>query len=225
MGLEAPRTLSARDVRDRKVDVLHAVGRLMREAVERYTVCGRYGAGRTDAGDIPSYVDEEGVDPARGTETFAQITLYLDNWRWAGVPFVLRTGKALHSDRREIAMHFKAVPYLPFEQEIASTPNVLRLALDPHRVSLGIHINGPGDPLILDYVELDTALAPQRPSAYGRLLLDVLRGDSALSIWDDEMEESGRIVAPILDSWAQSRVPPLEYPAGSVGPIGSLHCP
>jgi glucose-6-phosphate 1-dehydrogenase len=225
VGMEAPRTLSERDVRDRKVDVLRAVRRLSPEAVERCTVRGRYGAGRTDAGDIPSYVDEDGVDPARGTETFAQITLHLDNWRWAGVPFVLRTGKALQRDRREIAIHFKAVPYLPFAQEIASPPNVLRLALDPDRVSLGIHINGPGDPSVLDYVELDTALAPQRPSAYGRLLLDVLRGDSTLSIRDDEAEESWRIVAPILNSWAQSRVPPLEYPAGSVGPIGSLHYP
>lgn len=90
--------------------------------------------------------------------------------------------------------------------------------LNPDRVTLGVNINGPGDPFVLDYVELETALAPQRPSAYGRLLLDVLRGDPTLSIRDDEAEESWRIVEPILDGWARSRVPLLEYPAGSDGP-------
>jgi glucose-6-phosphate 1-dehydrogenase len=141
------------------------------------------------------------------------------------VPFVLRSGKALCRDRREIAVHFKVVPYLPFEHERVLQSNVLRLELNPDRMSLGVNINGPGDPFVLDYVELDRGLAPQWPSAYGRLLLDVLRGDSTLSIRDDEAEESWRIVEPILDAWAQSRVPLLEYRAGSDGPHVVPHQP
>jgi len=218
VGMEAPRTMSARDLRDRKVDVLRAVRRLSPEQVARCSVRGRYGAGRIGDRHVSAYVDEDGVERARGTETFAQVTLHVDNWRWAGVPFVLRTGKALRRTRKEIAVRFKAVPYLPFEEGRGVPPNILRLELDPDRVSLGMNINGPGDPFVLDYVELDTALAPQRPSAYGRLLLDVLRGDPTLSIRDDEAEESWRIVAPILDAWAHARVPLLEYPAGSDGP-------
>jgi glucose-6-phosphate 1-dehydrogenase len=219
VGMEAPRTMNERDLRDRKIDVLRAVRRLSPEKVERDTIRGRYVAGRIGDRDVPAYVDEDGVDPGRGTETFVQVTLHIDNWRWAGVPFVLRSGKALRRNRKEIAVHFRAIPYLPFGQEMVAPPNVLRLGLDPDRVSLGVNINGPGDPFVLDHVELDTALAPQRPSAYGRLLLDVLRGDPTLSIRDDEAEESWRIVVPILSSWAESRVPLSEYPAGSEGPL------
>jgi glucose-6-phosphate 1-dehydrogenase len=225
VGMEAPRTLSAKDLRDRKVDVLRAVRRLSPEEVARCTVRGRYAAGPLGDRDIPAYIDEDGVDPQRKTETYAQVILRIDNWRWAAVPFVLRSGKALCRDRREIAVHFKVVPYLPFEHERVLQSNVLRLELNPDRMSLGVNINGPGDPFVLDYVELDRGLAPQWPSAYGRLLLDVLRGDSTLSIRDDEAEESWRIVEPILDAWAQSRVPLLEYRAGSDGPHVVPHQP
>ena len=151
---------------------------------------------------VPAYVEEPGVDPRRGTETFAQVTLAIDNWRWAGVPFTLRSGKALHRERREVAIHFKPVPHLAFGQRTQPQGNVLRLTLDPDRVALGLNINGPGDPFALAPVELDVTLAPQELPAYARLLLDVLRGDPTLSIRDDEAEESWRIVEPILDAWA-----------------------
>jgi len=183
-----------------------------------FTVRGRYTAGRTDGRDIPAYVDEDGVDPNRETETFAQVSLWIDNWRWAGVPFILRSGKALQEDRREIAIHFKPVPHLAFVQESTPQINVLRLELNPDRLALGVNINGPGDPFDLEYIELDTDLAPQETSAYGRLLLDLLRGDLTHSIRDDEAEESWRIVEPILEAWGRRQVPLLEYPAGSAGP-------
>jgi glucose-6-phosphate 1-dehydrogenase len=222
VGMEAPPTLHDEDLKNRKVDLLRAVRRFGPEEVERHTVRARYGAGRIGGRDIPAYVDEPGVAFARGAETFAQVTMLIDNWRWAGVPFVLRSGKALRRERNEIAVHFKPVPHLAFGQQEEPWPNVLRLQFDPDRVALGLNLNGPGDPFNLEHMQLETTLAPQDLPAYGRVLLDVLRGDVSLSIRDDEAEESWRIVEPILDTWAQGRVPLLEYPAGSDGPTAQL---
>jgi glucose-6-phosphate 1-dehydrogenase len=218
IAMEAPISLSERDLRDRKVDVLRAVRRLSPDEVERRTVRARYDAGRIGDRPVPAYVDEDGVDPRGETETFAQVKLSIDNWRWAGVPFLLRTGKALAKDRREIAVHFQPVPHLVFGPETDPTPNVLRLQLDPDRMSLRVNINGAGDPFELESVELDRDLAPQDLSAYARLILDVLEGDPTLSIRGDEAEESWRIVEPILAAWAAGRVPLGTYPAGAANP-------
>ncbi|MBI4525396.1 MAG: glucose-6-phosphate dehydrogenase [Deltaproteobacteria bacterium] len=220
-GMEAPPSFDEQDLRGYKVAFLRAVRRLLPDEIRRCTIRGRYSAGRIGSREVPAYVDEAGVDPTRGTETFAQVTLSVDNWRWAGVPFSLRSGKALGRDRMEIAIHFKPVPHLAFPQQAEPRMNVLRLELNPDRMALGVNINGPGDPFNLEYVELDTALAPQEISAYGRLLLDLLRGDLTLSIRDDEAEESWRIVEPILEAWRKGDVPLLEYPAGSDGPAVS----
>jgi len=218
VGMEPPPTLDERDLRDYKVALLRAVRRLLPEETRRWTIRGRYAAGRIGSRDVPAYVNEAGVDPRRETETFAQVTLRIDNWRWAGVPLVLRTGKALGRDRREIAVCFKDVPHLVFGERSIPRSNVLRLELDPDRMALGVNINGPGDPFELEYIELDTELAPQEISAYGRLLLDLLKGDLTLSIRDDEAEESWRIVEPILEAWQEGTVPLSEYLAGSDGP-------
>jgi glucose-6-phosphate 1-dehydrogenase len=218
VGMEAPPSFDERDLRGYKVAFLRAVRRLLPEEIRQWTIRGRYSAGRIGSRDVAAYVNEAGVDPKRETETFAQVTLWVDNWRWAGVPFVLRSGKALEKDRREIAIHFKPVPHLAFVQDSDPRNNVLRLELNPDRMALGVNINGSGDPFDLEYVELDTDLAPQETSAYGRLLLDLLRGDLTLSIRDDEAEESWRIVEPILEAWHEGEVPLDEYPAGSSGP-------
>ncbi len=218
VGMEPPITLHERDLRDRKVDLLRAVRRLAPEEVEQKTVRARYAAGNVAGTAVRAYADEEGVDPERETETFAQVILAVDNWRWSSVPFVLRTGKALHAERKEISIHFKSVPHLAFGQKTEPRPNVLRLRVDPDSVALGISINGPGDPFDLEHVELDTGLAPQQIPAYGRLILGVLDEDPTLSIRADEAEESWRIVEPILEAWREGRVPLLEYPAGSHGP-------
>jgi glucose-6-phosphate 1-dehydrogenase len=218
IGMEAPPSFDERDLRSYKVAFLRCVRRLLPEEIRQWTIRARYGAGRIGSRDLPAYVNEVGVDPKRETETFAQLTLRVDNWRWAGVPFVLRSGKALEKDRREIAIHFKPVPHLAFAQATDPQTNVLRLELNPDRMALGVNINGRGDPFDLEYIELDTDLAPQETSAYGRLLLDLLRGDVTLSIRDDEAEESWRIVEPILKAWQEREVPLREYPAGSAGP-------
>jgi glucose-6-phosphate 1-dehydrogenase len=218
VAMEVPRTLDERDLRDRKVDVLRAVRRLSVDEVRRHTVRGRYGAGRAAGHSVQAYLDEPGVDPRRDTETFTQVTLWVDNWRWADVPFVLRTGKALGRRRRHIRLRFKRVPHLAFGQAAEPVPNSLTFALDPDRLGLEVNVNGPGDPFELEYVELETTLAPQGLTPYARLLLDVLRGDPILSIRGDEAEESWAIVEPILETWNAGRVPIVEYPAGSDGP-------
>ncbi len=218
VGMEPPLTLHERDLRDRKVDLLRAVRRLSPEEIEELTVRARYTAGRIADREIPAYADEEDVDPERETETFAEVTLFVDNWRWSGVPFTLRSGKALGQDRSEVSIHFKPVPHSTFAPEAKPEPNVLTLGLDPDRISLDIEINGPGESLDLEHLELGSELSPQKIPAYGRLLLGILEGDPTLSIRGDEAEESWRIVEPILEAWNADKVPLREYPAGSGGP-------
>lgn len=224
-AMEPPRALDERSLRDRKLDVLEAVRRPTRDEVARSTVRARYGPGVAGGKTLPAYRDEPGIDPERETETFAEVTLWIDNWRWAGVPFTLRTGKALAADHHEIAVWFKPVPHLAFVEEVAPEVNVLRLGVGPDKVALEINLNGAGDPFLLERAEMATDLAPQDLSAYARLLVDVFEGDPVLSIRSDEAEEAWRIVEPILDAWHDGVTPLLEYPAGSSGPTGPPGAP
>ena len=218
-AMEAPTALHRRNLRDRKVDLLRAVRRLTPEEAREQTVRARYGAGEIGGQSIPAYADEEGVDPGRETETYAEVTLSIDNLRWAGVPFVLRAGKALGGFRGEIAVHFKPVPHLAFQRADDPRPNVLRVRLGPNRVTLNMNINGPYDPFDLKQIELSADLAPQEFfAAYEALFLDLLEGNPTLFVRADEAEESWRVSEPILDAWAKGLVPLLEYPAGSSGP-------
>lgn len=217
VGMEAPLSFADQDFRDRKVDVLRAVRTFSEEEAMRYTRRARYTAGTIEGKAIPNYVDEEGVDPDRMTETFAETTLFIDNWRWAGVPFVLRTGKAMQMTHTEIVVTFRPVPYLPFKQTCCPK-NRLRLQMNPDRMDLDITINGKGDPFALESVALTQKLRQQEFSAYARLLADILEGDPVLSIRGDEAEESWRIVEPILNAWRANKVPMEKYAAGSQGP-------
>ena len=218
-AMDAPSALQRRNLRDRKVGVLRDIRRFSPEEVRRNTVRARYGPGTIGDKRIPAYTDEEGVDPDRGTETFAQVTLMIDNLRWAGVPFVLRGGKALSRFRGEIAVHFKPVPHLAFQRAGDPRPNVLRLGLKPDRVSLDLNVNGPYDPFDLEQIELSATFAPQNFfSAYERLFLDLLDGNNTFFVRADEAEEAWRVCDPILDAWREGLVPLLEYPAGSDGP-------
>jgi glucose-6-phosphate 1-dehydrogenase len=218
VAMEPPPTLGERDLRDRKVDVLRAIRTPTAEDVARGTVRARYSAGTSRGEPVPDYAREEGVDPANETETYARVTLHVENWRWHGVPFVLRSGKALGDDDEHVAIHFRGVPHLTFGQKHPPRHNLLVMGLSPDRLELSVEINGPGDFFDLEPVTLSAALAPQEVSAYGRVILDVLHGDPTLSIRGDEAEECWRIVEPILESWRRG-VPELrEYPAGSSGP-------
>jgi glucose-6-phosphate 1-dehydrogenase len=146
------------------------------------------------------------------------MTCWIDNWRWAGVPFSLRSGKALGARRCEIAVRFRGVPHLVFGQAHEPAPNILRLMLDPDRIELSMNLNGAGDPFDLEPACLDTDLASQDLPAYSRLLLDIFEGDASLSIRGDEAEEVWRIMDPVLAAWAAGVAPLQDYAAGSDGP-------
>ncbi len=218
VAMEPPLSVSERDLRDRKVDVLRSV-RLMESAGDPATRRARYTAGRIDGHDIPSYVDEEGVDPARATETFAEVRLELDNWRWSGTAFRLRSAKALAADRKEVVIHFRPVPHLPIDTPQDPPPNLLRFGLEPEDLTLELTGAGPHARFSLVPLILRARHEPAELPPYGRLLLDVLTGETALSIRGDEAEESWRVLSPVLDAWAKGAVPLAEYPAGSSGPV------
>jgi glucose-6-phosphate 1-dehydrogenase len=214
VAMEPPVSYGERDLRDRKVDVLRSV-RPLAGREHRRSRRARYLAGSINGRAIPGYVDEPGVDPERQTETFAELELELDNWRWAGTTFRLRAAKAMGRDRKEVAVHFREVPHLPAAVDAAA--NVLRFGLEPE--SMRLELTAVSDrPDALSPLLLDTELPPPSLPAYGQLLLNVLNRDAALSIRGDEAEESWRVVAPVLDSWAKNLVPMETYPAGSQGP-------
>jgi glucose-6-phosphate 1-dehydrogenase len=218
VAMEPPISLSERDLRDRKVDVLRSVRPLAGDDIARGTRRGQYTAGRIGDRDVPAYADEDGVDPAHRTETFAEIELRLDNWRWSDTVFRLRTGKALRRDRKEVAVRFRHVPHLPFAHRGHEEPNLLRFGLDPENVSLELTGIGPRAQA-LSPMSLTAQLEPPELPAYGQLLHSVLSGDSALAIRGDEAEESWRVVSPVLEVWAKDVVPLQDYPAGSDGPV------
>lgn len=224
VAMEPPRALDEHALRDRKAELLRAVAAPAPNEMPRATVRARYAAGRIGAHAVPAYAQEPGVDPARGTETFAQVVLRIDNERWAGVPFVLRTGKSLARDRMEIALRFRPAP-APAFGAATPPPNGLRFALNPDRIALAVNVTGPCDAPALVPVELDRSLTPQDLSAYARLLRRVMEGRQELFIRDDEAEESWRIVEPVLAAWARGEVPLLEYPAGSDGPAAPARAP
>ena len=219
VAMEPPVTLGADDFRRAKLDVLRSVRSLTPAEVGEHTVRARYDAGTVDGKDVPAYVDEDGVDPDRGTETFAQVTLAIDSWRWAGVPFVLRTGKALETGVRRVTVHFKPVPHLAFDDDAPPAPNRLMLEMDPDRLVLDLAVNrGEDVDSGLTPLRLEGALAGSELSAYARVLLDILEGDRTLSIGPQEAEEAWRIVEPIRTAWAAGTPPLGSYPAGSSGP-------
>jgi glucose-6-phosphate 1-dehydrogenase len=165
---------------------------------------------------VPAYVDEDGVDPAHRTETFAEAEFRLDNWRWPDTVFRLRTGKALARDRKEVVVHFRSVPHLPFGGD--AWPNQLSFGLDPE--DLRLELTGIGaHTRTLAPLTMTARLEPPELPTYGRLLRAVLTGDAALSIRGDEAEQSWAVVAPILGAWEKDLVPLEEYPAGSDGPV------
>jgi glucose-6-phosphate 1-dehydrogenase len=217
VAMEPPITLGERDLRDRKVDVLRSVRPLTADDIARRTRRARYAAGRIGDHQVPAYVDEEGVDPAHRTETFAQIDLELDNWRWPGTIFRLRTGKALGRDRKEVTVHFRQVPHLPYGLEGEPADNVLRLGLEPERLTLELTGIGARVGTLAPMTLSAQIEAPELP-AYAGLLRQVLAGDARLSIRGDEAEESWRVVTPVLDAWLKDLVPLEEYPAGTQGP-------
>lgn len=182
----------------------------------------RYTAGTVDGVEKPSYVDEPGVDPSRRTETLAEATFEVRNSRWAGVPFRLRSGKALGEPAREIVVHFRPVRHVPTGLTGTADGAILRFSLGPDRMSLELNLNAAEDPFELERATLSADLGEGALKAYAEVLSGVLDGDPMLAVRGDAAEQCWRIVAPILQAWRTDAVPLEEYPAGSSGPTGWL---
>jgi glucose-6-phosphate 1-dehydrogenase len=219
IAMEAPPTLSERDLRDRRAEALRATSVWDDDPVAS-SRRARYTAGSIDGRELPSYVDEEGVDPSRRTESLAEVVLAVDTWRWAGVPFRLRSGKAIGDPAQEVTITFKDAPRLPAGFTGYERPDRLRIGIAPGagHLCLEINVNGPGDPLDLDPADLIATFGAGDLPEYGEVLKGVLAGDPALSVRGDMAEECWRIVAPVLEAWGRNDVPLDAYAAGSGGP-------
>ena len=178
----------------------------------------RYSAGELSGKQVPDYIKEEGVDPSRGTETLAELIVEIDNWRWRGVPFILRSGKALGVKRKEAVVTFRPVPHLPVGFTGVDAPNRLRIGFGPDTLDLDVDVNGPGDIFSLDRATLHAGLNASELLPYGEVLEGVLNGDPLLSVRGDTAEECWRIVEPVLKAWSRGAAPLQEYDAGSSGP-------
>ena len=223
--MEPPATIDARGIRDEKVKALRAVEVLRPEDVQTDVVRGRYGPGWVEGEEVPGYQDEKGVSPDSSTETYVAMRLQVDNWRWAGVPFYVRTGKRLPKRVTEVAMEFRGVPHLPFGAQetrgLGSNALVLRIQPD-EGISLRFGAKVPGQAFQVRSVAMDfsygAAFLEETPDAYERLLLDAMVGDPTLFIRADEVDQAWRLVQPILDVWSDDLTPLAPYEAGSWGP-------
>lgn len=228
VAMEPPATLDPDAVRDEKLKVLHALKPIDASNASQQTVRGQYRAGAADGGSAPGYLEDLGADASR-TETFVALKAQIRNWRWAGVPFYLRTGKRLPSRVSEIVMYFRDIPYSIFEAESGNiAPNKLVLRLQPDegvKLWLMAKYPGPGG-LRLQSVPLDMSFAEafgvQQPDAYERLLLDVVRGNPTLFMRRDEVEAAWRWIDPILAAWEAGSETPRSYAAGTWGPSASV---
>ncbi len=222
VAMEPPVNLGADAVRNEKVKVLQALPHWKPEDVAKNAVHAQYVAGSLNGEEVPGYLQEKGVNPQSRTGTYVAIRLTLDNWRWAGVPFYLRTGKRLPKRATEIAIQFKKPPTAMFEAE-AEQANMLVLRIQPNEgASLAFQAKIPGSRRRLQQVRMDfrygTSFATPTPEAYERLLLDVMLGDPSLFTRSDEVDNAWRFITEIIDAWNASKEPMATYPAGSWGP-------
>ena len=214
--MEQPARIGPGSHRAVRVEALRAVATPTADRMRSDTVRARYTAGMIGSRPVPSYVDEPGVDPSRNTETYASLTVDVDNPRWAGVPFTLRSGKALEADSAEIAIHFRPLPQYLLTQWPGVEPNALRIGLKEPYVRLTTTLNGPER--TADVRELEARSTPLRFSTYAHLIQEMLKGDPMLFITSDEAEEAWRIIDPVTKAWSVGRVPLQEYPAGGAPP-------
>jgi glucose-6-phosphate 1-dehydrogenase len=226
IAMEPPARFESRDVRDEKVKVLRAIPAFTAETLATDTVRGQYGPGFIAGEQVSGYRQEEGVDPESNTDTFVAMKLSIENWRWAGTPFYVRTGKRLPRRATEVAIQFKGAPHLPFSTTPgvdAIAPNLLTMRIQPEEgASLEFVAKVPGPQVDLRTVRMDFAYGnsflKSSPEAYERLLLDALLGDSTLFARWDEVERAWEILDELITTWAAE---PGEYPnyeAGSWGP-------
>ncbi len=228
VAMEPPSNIESDSVRDEKLKVLRSLRPIGRGEVEHKAVRGQYRAGAVDGEKVCGYAEEEGIAPESKTETFVALKAEIDTWRWAGVPFYLRTGKRMQERLAEIVVNFRQVPHCIFDMPACpQTPNRLVIRLQPDEsVKLYLLAKQPGGdeirlrPVFLD-LDFDETFKTRRPDAYERLLTDVIRGRLTLFMRGDELEEAWKWVEPILDAWQASYDSPKTYQAGSWGPAAS----
>ena len=217
VAMEPPHSLDADVVRDEKLEIIESLRPLRDDAIDANVVRAQY----------EGYLTEDGVAATSRTETFVALQVFVDNWRWAGVPFFLRTGKRLPKRASEISIQLKDVPPILFNTDPANrlTPNVLEIRIQPDEgFSLGISCKRPGPHVEVAPVKMDFHYGEQfgqssSPEAYERLLLDVMHGDPTLFMRRDAVETAWRWVMPLLERWQAQTGPLPTYPAGSWGPL------
>ncbi|WP_205500736.1 glucose-6-phosphate dehydrogenase [Rufibacter psychrotolerans] len=224
VAMEPPVSFEAEEIRNRKADVLRAIRRLTPDQVNKSAVRGQYGPGWLRGNRVPGYREEPGVDPQSNTETYAAVKFYLDNWRWQGVPFYLRTGKRMQEKTSSITVQFRPVPHSTFAATMSENllPNRLTINIQPQMdIRLRFTAKRPGlemdltpAEMVFDYGHSST----QAPEAYETLLLDALQGDATLFMRSDQVEVAWEVITPILETW-ESR-PSLDFPNYSAGMWG-----
>jgi glucose-6-phosphate 1-dehydrogenase len=226
LTMEPPTAFEANRLRDEKLKVLEAIVPPAVSDVSSMSVRAQYGSGVVAGEQVPGYREEEGVDPDSRTETYAALRLQVSNWRWAGVPFYLRTGKRLARKVTEIAVTLKPVPHLAFQSSgsVGVQANQIILTVQPDEgvsISLGAKIPGPRmriRPVNMEF-RYGTSFLSESPEAYERLILDAMRGDATLFTRNDEIEALWGIIDPILTAWHEDTSSSVaQYPAGSQGP-------
>jgi glucose-6-phosphate 1-dehydrogenase len=225
-AMEPPVAFDADSVREQKVQVFRSIRPMSFQQVVENTVRGQYGPGWIGGSAVPGYRQEPGVKPDSSTETFAAVRLLVENWRWAGVPFYLRTGKRLADDVTEIKVHFKRTPQALFAGTDSGSfgPNVVSLRIQPDEgISFSFGAKRPGTHMttvpVMAKFSYSEAFGGNTPAAYETLILDAMRGDATLFTRRDEVEAEWKIITPILETWAQLPPPPFpNYAAGSEGP-------
>ena len=226
IGMEPLPVFEADAVRDERAKFLRSI-RIMKPAeVPQYAVAGQYGPARIGTEDVPGFRQEPGVDPNSQTPTYAAVTLFAENWRWARVPFFLRTGKRLPKRVTDIAIQFNAAPHSPFTrpgEDDGTRPNLLIIRIQPDEgISLRFMSKRPGSGMQLRPVSMDfsygSSFGARSPSAYETLLLDAMIGDATLYTRLDMVDASWTVVQPILDNWDGQKFDFPNYPAGTWGP-------
>ena len=224
VAMESPPDLGAESIRDEKVKVLKSVRPIRPGEVEGMAFRAQYAAGERDGQRLPAYIEEQGVPASSNTETFAALRLYIDNWRWQGVPFYLRTGKRLAENSSLVSITFKKPPAQLFKETgiDITEPNGLVLSIQPLEcIRLELQVRENGLEMKAQSTHLDAsscALSASGIDAYDSLLLDVMEGDRALFLRSDEVEQAWKTVDPILKAWAADSGEIPLYRAGSWGP-------
>ena len=225
VAMEPPAGLDALNIRDEKVKVFRSIRKIRPEHVDQFAIRGQYGPGEAGGQKVPGYKAEQGVAKDSKTETFAALKLFVDNWRWSGMPFYLRTGKCMPQKLSEIVVRFRSPPLALFQKQCESPvyPNDLIIRVQPDE-GISWRLNGkvPGGALNIKSVALDflykTAFHAEPPEAYERLIFDAMAGDQTLFIRGDEAEAAWSVIDPIEKGWAHSKQPPQEYTPGTWGP-------